>query len=126
MKWVDSVKAERREPAVAEQSGEGKIMLGFLVRRCAHAIGHEPSPEEFAAWANTFREEPWDRPTYLFGRPISVAEAEVILRNPGRAVRTRLGPPTSPACQEGREVAPVDGRVIVLRPLDRRRNATQK
>ncbi len=107
--------------------GEGKVMLGFLVRRCAHAIGHEPSPEEFAAWANTFREEPWDRPTYLFGRAISVAEAEVILRHPGRAVRTRLGPPTTLATmQEGGEAAPVGGRVVLLRRADRVRNAGQK
>ncbi|MCX8071801.1 MAG: hypothetical protein N3C12_05045 [Candidatus Binatia bacterium] len=101
-------------------------MLGFVVRRCAHAIGHDPSPEEFAAWANTYREEPFDRPTHLFGRPITVAEAEVILRNPGRLVRTRLGPP-SPGDQPELPQANVAGaRVIVLQPRDRLRNAGQK
>lgn len=94
---------------------EGKIMLGFLVRRCATAIGHEPSAEEFAAWANCFREEPWDRPSFLFGRPISVAEAEVILRHPGRMVRTRLTPPRVTS-EQGRVAADAGSRVVLLRP----------
>ena len=28
------------------------MMLGFIVRRCAADIGHPPSPDEFAKWAN--------------------------------------------------------------------------
>lgn len=118
-----------REPVVADQN-DGKIMLGFLVRRCAHAIGHDPSPAEFAAWANTFREEPGDRPKFLFGRPISVAEAEVIMRNPGRAVRTRLGPLSSPADTESCATAATterrNGRVVVLGRGKRVGNASQK
>jgi hypothetical protein len=110
---------------VAEPGG-GKIMLGFLVRRCANAIGHDPSADEFAAWANSFREQPWDRPTYLFGRPISVAEAEVILRNPGRMVRTRLTPPEPAEGCQARECSESGGRVVVLRPLRAVPNAQQK
>jgi hypothetical protein len=68
-----------------------KMMLGFVVRRCANAIGHNPSPEEFTAWANTYREE--GRAVYLFGRPISVREAEVILRHPARPVSARMAKP---------------------------------
>lgn len=64
-----------------------KMMLGFVVRRCAVAVGHEPSAEEFAAWANNHKDG--DRTVYLFGRPISVSEARVILRHPGRPVTAR-------------------------------------
>ncbi|GIW45175.1 MAG: hypothetical protein KatS3mg077_2457 [Candidatus Binatia bacterium] len=103
-------------------------MLGFLVRRCAHAIGHDPSPEEFAAWANTFREEPWERPTFLFGRPITVAEAEVIMRHPGRAVRTRLGPLRGGEAQgDGAHTCErPGGQVIVLRPTQNLPTAQRK
>ncbi|HVM95191.1 MAG TPA: hypothetical protein VMT89_02325, partial [Candidatus Acidoferrales bacterium] len=65
-----------------------KMMLGFVVRRCANAIGHDPSAEELAAWANTYRED--GRTVYLFGRPISVREAEVILKHPARPVSARM------------------------------------
>ena len=67
------------------------MMLGFVVRRCANAIGHDPSAEELAAWANTYRED--GRTVYLFGRPISVREAEVILRHPARPVSARMAKP---------------------------------
>jgi hypothetical protein len=63
------------------------MMLGFVVRRCAVAVGHEPSAEEFAAWANAQREG--ERRFCLFGRPISVQEARLILRHPGRPVTAR-------------------------------------
>jgi hypothetical protein len=68
-----------------------KMMLGFVVRRCAVAVGHEPSPEEFAAWANSQQEG--DRVFCLFGRPISVTEARLILRHPGRPVTARNAAP---------------------------------
>jgi len=68
-----------------------KMMLGFVVRRCAVAVGHEPSAEEFAAWANTQQEG--DRIFCLFGRPISVQEARLILRHPGRPVTARNAAP---------------------------------
>ena len=68
-----------------------KMMLGFVVRRCTVAVGHEPSPEEFAAWANAQQEG--DRTFCLFGRPISVHEARLILRHPGRPVTARNAAP---------------------------------
>ena len=64
-----------------------KMMLGFVVRRCATAIGHDPSAEEFTAWANTYHDG--ERTTYLFGRAISVAEARLIMRHRGRPVSAR-------------------------------------
>ncbi len=63
------------------------MMLGFIVRRCARDLGHPPTPEEFAAWANT-QEENGKRYS-LFGQAISVATAEVMLRHLGRVVTVR-------------------------------------
>jgi hypothetical protein len=64
-----------------------KMMLGFVVRRCAAAIGHDPSAEEFTAWANTYHDG--ERTINLFGRPISIAEARLIMRHRGRPVTAR-------------------------------------
>jgi hypothetical protein len=67
-----------------------RIMLGFVVRQCAVALGHAPSGEELAAWANEQRDE---RGEYcIFGRAISIDEARVILRHPSRLVTVRPGP----------------------------------
>src|SRR5437899_316192 len=45
-----------------------KVMLGFVVRQCTVALGHRPTPEEFAAWANEQRDA---RGRYrIFGRAI--------------------------------------------------------
>jgi hypothetical protein len=68
-----------------------KMMLGFVVRRCAAAIGHDPSAEEFTAWANTYHDG--ERTIYLFGRPITIAEARVIMRHRGRPVSARGAAP---------------------------------
>jgi hypothetical protein len=68
-----------------------KMMLGFVVRRCAAAVGHAPSAEEFASWANSYPDG--DRTVYLFGRPISIREAHAILRHPGREVTARAARP---------------------------------
>jgi len=68
-----------------------KMMLGFVVRRCATAIGHDPSAEEFTAWANTYHDG--ERTTYLFGRPITIAEARVIMQHRGRPVSARTAAP---------------------------------
>jgi hypothetical protein len=73
-----------------------KMMLGFVVRRCAVAVGHDPSAEEFVEWANNFPDG--DRIVRLFGRPISIREARAILRHPGRAVSTR-------SAQAGEQIA---------------------
>jgi len=67
------------------------MMLGFVVRRCAVAVGHDPSAEEFTTWANNYPDG--DRTVALFGRPISVAEARLILRRPGRPVSARGAAP---------------------------------
>ena len=67
-----------------------RIMLGFVVRQCAVALGHTPSPDELVAWANDQRDT---RGRYcIFGRAISVEEARVILRHPSRLVTVRSGP----------------------------------
>lgn len=92
-------------------------MLGFLVRRCAQAIGHEPNAGEFAAWANNYREHPEERARYLFGRPITVEEAEVVMRHPSRAVSTRLAPPPNPVLPD--DFVPSD-RVVPLAVVRRR------
>lgn len=68
-----------------------KIMLGFVVRQCAVALGHRPSAEELVAWANN---QGKGRERHcLFGRPITIAEARVILRHPGRPVTVRSTEP---------------------------------
>jgi len=67
--------------------GGNKMMLGFIVRDCAVALGHAPSPEEFATWAN---HQVDDRGEFcLFGRAISVAQARVILKHLARPVTVR-------------------------------------
>jgi hypothetical protein len=66
-----------------------RIMLGFVVRQCAVALGHAPTAEELAEWANNQRDE---RGGYrIFGRPIDAAEARIILKHPGRLVSVRPG-----------------------------------
>jgi hypothetical protein len=62
-----------------------KMMIGFVVRRCAVELGRAPTPAEFAAWANAGE----TRPAHVFGRPISVAEAQLILRHQARLVSAR-------------------------------------
>ena len=75
--------------SMTRESDNGtKLMLGVIVRRCAREIGHPPTPEEFAAWANS-REENGRRYS-LFGRAISPSTAKIILRHPGRLVTARL------------------------------------
>ena len=68
-----------------------KMMLGFVIRRCAVAVGHEPSPAEFARWANAYPDG--GRTVHLFGRPISEREAQVILRHRARPVAARSASP---------------------------------
>jgi hypothetical protein len=61
-----------------------KMMLGFIVRRCAADIGHTPTPDEFAAWANG--ENRNGKGYCLFGKPISPTIAKIMFRQPGRLV----------------------------------------
>lgn len=65
-----------------------KMMLGFIVRRCACDIGHPPTPEEFADWANNQKRD--GRRVSLFGKPITPQAAKIILSHPGRMVTARL------------------------------------
>ncbi len=67
-----------------------RIMLGFVVRQCALYVGHAPSPEELAEWANNQRDDRGE--FHIFGREISIDEARVLLRHPGRVVSVRPGP----------------------------------
>jgi len=71
------------------RTGLPKISLGFVVRRCTLALGHRPNGREFSEWANTAGENG----AALFGRPIGVHEAEVILRHQGRPVTARSAQP---------------------------------
>jgi hypothetical protein len=66
---------------------QARMSLGFVVRQCAIELGHMPTARELAQWANHQLDH---RGEYrLFGRTISSAEAEVILRHPGREVTVR-------------------------------------
>ena len=60
---------------------EAKMMLGFIVRRCAADLGHNPSPDEFATWANGNGSR-----LCLFGKEISSDAAKVMFSQPGRLV----------------------------------------
>ena len=64
-----------------------KMMLGFIVRRCAAELGHNPTPAEFAAWANEHGQK--GQRYCLFGKPISPSVAKVMFSQPGRLVTVR-------------------------------------
>jgi hypothetical protein len=100
-----------KRPAMAVgPSALPKMMLGFVVRRCAVAVGHEPSAEEFARWANA--QQDGDRTFCLFGRPISVSEARLILRHPGRPVTARNAAPHEQIKDDGEPpVRPASAKV---------------
>ena len=66
------------------KNDESKMMLGFIVRRCAADIGHTPSPDEFAKWANGDNLK--GARFCLFGREISPTVAKVMFSQPGRLV----------------------------------------
>lgn len=81
-----------------------KMALGFVVRRCALAIGHEPTPEEFADWANGERSN--GREATVFGRSITVTEAQVILAHRGRPVSSRTALPHEAVCDPSGPLPP--------------------
>ena len=66
------------------KNGDSKMMLGFIVRGCAADIGHTPTPEEFAKWANGYY--PHGKRLCLFGKEISASHAKVMFSQPGRLV----------------------------------------
>ena len=61
------------------------MMLGFIVRRCAADLGHNPTPDEFATWANGSGGRKGNR-LCLFGTEISSSAAKVMFSQPGRLV----------------------------------------
>ncbi len=65
-------------------ASESKVMLGFIVRRCAADLGHVPSPGEFATWANGQSQN--GKRFCLFGKEISPAAAKLMFSQPGRLV----------------------------------------
>ena len=69
-------------------NGKGqKVMLGFVVRRCAKELGHSPTPDEFALWANN---QKLDGERYhIFGQAISPEAAKIMLRSLDRLVTVR-------------------------------------
>ena len=66
------------------KESESKMMLGFIVRRCAADIGHTPTPAEFAQWANSQHDD--GKRFCLFGKEISPSVAKVMFGQPGRLV----------------------------------------
>jgi len=71
-------------PSAKQQPPNNKMMLGFIVRRCAADIGHAPTPAEFAAWANGRAGNGSSH--CLFGKEISPAVAQIMFKQPGRMV----------------------------------------
>jgi len=72
------------DPQQNAKNGESKLMLGFILRRCAVELGHAPTPEEFAAWANEQKQH--GKSFCLFGKAISPSAAKVMFSQPGRMV----------------------------------------
>ena len=66
------------------KNGDAKMMLGFIVRRCAADIGHTPTPDEFAKWANGYHQR--GTRLCLFGKEISASHAKLMFTQPGRLV----------------------------------------
>jgi hypothetical protein len=93
-----------------------RIMLGFVVRQCARALGHPPSPEELAAWANDHEDEAGGRYA-VFGRTISAEDARVILRHPSRMVTVRPGPRWEFAAMASEAAAEADASFAVATTL---------
>ena len=68
----------------AKQQPPNKMMLGFIVRRCAADLGHTPTAAEFAEWANGHADKGSSH--CLFGKEISPAAAQIMFKQPGRVV----------------------------------------
>jgi len=94
-----------------------RMMLGFVVRQCAVELGHAPDATELAQWANNRRG--FGGSYNVFGRAISVDEAQLILRSPERVVAIH------PDWENRRGDTPVTeslgAKVLELRPLGRSR-----
>ncbi len=76
-------------------TSSAKMMLAFVIRQCEIDLGHPPTAAELAAWANNGGRS--GRRVFLFGRPISEAEARVILRRPSRLVSAKAAHELDPS-----------------------------
>lgn len=74
-------------PSFSDNGKGRKVMLGFVVRRCAKELGHHPTPDEFALWANNQRRD--GERYHIFGQAISAEAAKVMLRSLDRLVTVR-------------------------------------
>jgi hypothetical protein len=94
------------------------MMIGFVVRRCAVELGRMPTASEFAAWANAGD----TRPAHVFGRPISIAEAQLILRHQARLVSARdASADEAWAEHDAMDAAPAGPNVVRLADVRARR-----
>lgn len=73
--------------SVADNGKGQKVMLGFVVRRCARELGHDPTAQEFAAWANN--QSLGGERYHIFGQAISAEAAKIMLRSLDRLVTVR-------------------------------------
>jgi hypothetical protein len=73
-----------KDARAAKNQPPNKMMLGFIVRRCAADLGHTPTPEEFAEWANGHGRNGYSH--CLFGKEISPAAAKLMFSQPSRMV----------------------------------------
>ena len=80
-------------------TSSAKMMLAFVIRQCEIDLGHPPTAAELAAWANKGGRS--GRQVSLFGRPISEAEARIILRRPSRLVSAKAAPVLEPSAANG-------------------------
>ncbi len=87
-----------------------KIMIGFVVRRCAVDLGHPPDAAEFASWANGTD----GQGMCLFGRPISESEAHVILQHQSRLVSARSATADEQYIDADAFALPTNGNVVNL------------
>jgi len=88
-----------------------KMMLGFVVRRCAVDLGHSPNAAELAAWANNHSEH--GRPHCLFGHPITEREAGVILKHQARLVSAKSAAEHECYVEEDESAQPPAGSNVV-------------
>jgi len=109
--------------------GLPKMMIAFVVRRCAIDLGREPTAAELAAWANR---QGSGRDTHcLFGRAITETEASVILRHPGRLVTASSAAPHEQddgavAGYEGGVEMPLPDNVLRLSDARRRKRTPRR
>lgn len=97
-----------------------KMMIGFIVRRCTVDLGRAPTAAEFATWANSGG----GRQVHLFGRPISDAEAHLILRHQARLVSARSASAEEQFVDDA--LAMPGGNVVRLDEMRARRAARQR